>query len=160
MSYDLFLSREYFIFSCSHIVIGESFFEKLHGHNYTVQVNIVGQQSEDNMIVNFYDIKRIVQPVVDSLDHHLILPRYNKPLEITETDKQVIIKVPRLDKEYEIPKEDVKILPIENTTVEELSRYFTELLIKEKKFNKKNIKSLKVSVCEDDGQGVTYIWEF
>ncbi|MHA1115927.1 MAG: 6-pyruvoyl trahydropterin synthase family protein [Candidatus Heimdallarchaeaceae archaeon] len=160
MSYDLFLSREYFIFSCSHIVIGESFFEKLHGHNYTVQVNIVGQQSKDNMVVNFYDIKRIVQPVVDSLDHHLILPRYNKHLEIIETDKQVIIKVPRLDKEYEIPKEDVKILPIENTTVEELSRYFTELLIKEKEFNEKNIKSLKVSVCEDDGQGVTYIWEF
>lgn len=138
MSYDLFLSREYFIFSCSHIVIGESFFEKLHGHNYTVQVNIVGQQSKDNMVVNFYDIKRIVQPVVDSLDHHLILPRYNKHLEIIETDKQVIIKVPRLDKEYEIPKEDVKILPIENTTVEELSRYFTELLIKEKIQRKKH----------------------
>ncbi|MHA1401066.1 MAG: 6-pyruvoyl trahydropterin synthase family protein [Candidatus Heimdallarchaeaceae archaeon] len=124
MSYELVLSRDYFRFSCAHLVVGETFYERLHGHNYIVQISVIGEQKDDNMVINFYDLKRIVKPIVDRLDHHLLLPTKNKHIEIIEQNKQIIIKIPRLNKEYEVPKEDVELLPIENTTVEELSLYF------------------------------------
>ncbi len=156
MSYDLLLARDYFRFSSAHLVIGKNFFEHLHGHNYEVEVNVFGTQGEGNMIINFYDLKKIVTPLVDKLDHRLLLPGRSKYIIINEINDQVIIKIPRLNKEYEIPKEDVIVLPVENTTVEELSRYFYEELKNEEAFHRENIKGFKITVNEFRKQGVTF----
>ncbi|MCG3255773.1 MAG: 6-carboxytetrahydropterin synthase, partial [Candidatus Heimdallarchaeota archaeon] len=128
MTYNLFLNRDYLTFSSAHFVIGENFYEPLHGHNYKILINVYGTQGKDNMVIDFHDIKKILKPFVDSLDHYVLVPSKNKFLEITEKDGQVIIKIPHLDKEYELPKSDVVLLPIENTTVEEMSHYFVQLL--------------------------------
>ncbi|MHA1304171.1 MAG: 6-pyruvoyl trahydropterin synthase family protein, partial [Candidatus Heimdallarchaeaceae archaeon] len=125
------------------------------GHNYIVQISVIGEQKDDNMVINFYDLKRIVKPIVDRLDQHLLLPTKNKHIEIIEQNKQIIIKIPRLNKEYEVPKEDVELLPIENTTVEELSRYFSEILQECEKLRQPNIKSVKIMVSEYKNQGVS-----
>lgn len=46
----------------------------LHGHNYAVEVNVAGPVSiEDGMVVDFYDLSQIVAPLVDALDHAMIL---------------------------------------------------------------------------------------
>ncbi|MBY8999726.1 MAG: 6-carboxytetrahydropterin synthase [Candidatus Heimdallarchaeota archaeon] len=156
MSYDLFLSRDYMIFSSAHFVVGERFIEPLHGHNYKILINVYGNQDEDNMIINFYDIKKVLQPIVDGLDHKILVPADNKLLEINETEEQVIIRVPRYNKEYEFPKADVTILPIENTTVEEISRYLADKLMWNKEIKKENIDQVTVTVFEYEGQGVTY----
>ncbi|MHA1347505.1 MAG: 6-pyruvoyl trahydropterin synthase family protein [Candidatus Heimdallarchaeaceae archaeon] len=156
MSYDLFLSRDYMIFSSAHFVVGEKFIEKLHGHNYKILINIYGNQDKENMILNFYDIKKVLKPIVDRLDHKILIPEESKLLEITETGEQVIIKIPNYDKEYEFPKSDVIMLPIENTTVEEISRYLADKLMWNKEIKKENIDQVTVTVFEYEGQGVTY----
>ncbi len=155
MSYDLFLSRDYFVFACAHFVIGENFFEPLHGHNYKIKVNVFGEQGTDNMVLDFHDIKEVVKPIVDELDHHVLLPASNKHIKIIEKGEQIIFKVPRLNKEYEFPKEDVIILPIENTTVEEMSHYFIKMLQGNNAIYRKNIDKITITVTEYEGQGVT-----
>lgn len=156
MSYDLFLSRDYLIFSCAHFVIGEKFFEPLHGHNYKILINIYGNQGKDNMIIDFRLIKSILVPIVDTLDHHIIIPEKNKYLEITEQGEQLIVTIPHIDKEYEFPKTDTVILPIENTTVEELSHYFVNVLTNNEELKRENIDQVTVTVFEYEGQGVTF----
>ncbi len=155
MTYNLFLNRDYLTFSCAHFVIGENFYEPLHGHNYKILINVYGTQGKDNMVINFHDIKKILKPFVDSLDHYVLVPSKNKFLEITEKDEQVIIKIPHLDKEYELPKSDVVLLPIENTTVEEMSHYFVQLLAQSDEIKRENISQVTVTVYEYEGQGVT-----
>ncbi len=144
------------IFSSAHFVVGEKFIESLHGHNYKILINIYGDQDEENMILNFFDIKKVLKPIVDSLDHKILIPEDSDHLEITVSGEQVIIKVPNYDKEYEFPNSDVIMLPIKNTTVEEISRYLADKLMWNKEIKKKNIDQVTVTVFEYEGQGVTF----
>ena len=43
----------------------------LHGHTYRLRVGFCGEPSqfEDSMVLDFTDIKKLVQPVIDQLDH-------------------------------------------------------------------------------------------
>lgn len=43
---------------------------RLHGHSWILEVAISGPvNKETGMVVDYYDIKAIVQPIVDRLDH-------------------------------------------------------------------------------------------
>lgn len=45
----------------------------LHGHTYVVQVSVQGKvDPHTGMVVDFKDLKRVVQPLVDELDHAMI----------------------------------------------------------------------------------------
>lgn len=47
--------------------------ENLHGHNYRVQVTVQGQEVDvAGMLVDFVELKRLMNKVVDYLDHRLI----------------------------------------------------------------------------------------
>ena len=56
-------------------------------------------------------------------------------------------------------KEDVTILPLCNITVEELSRWFVEALIKdEKELTRHRIEALRVKVFSAPGQSASHAW--
>ena len=156
MSYDLFLSRDHLSFSCAHFVVGEKIIEPLHGHNYKILINIYGDQGKDNMVIDFHIVKKILQPIVDSIDHFVIIPSKNKYLDIKEKGEQLIVNIPHYDKEYEFPRSDVVLLPIENTTVEEFSHYFVKMLTDNEELKRENIDQVTVTVFEYEGMGVTY----
>ncbi|HUV30590.1 MAG TPA: 6-carboxytetrahydropterin synthase QueD [Acidobacteriota bacterium] len=43
---------------------------ELHGHSYRVEVEVAGEVSETTgFLIDYHDLKRIVQPVIDRLDH-------------------------------------------------------------------------------------------
>ncbi len=45
----------------------------LHGHTYRVDVHVTGEVDPDSgWVMDFGDIKRAVQPVIDRLDHRLM----------------------------------------------------------------------------------------
>jgi 6-pyruvoyltetrahydropterin/6-carboxytetrahydropterin synthase len=47
--------------------------ENPHGHNYRVCVTLEGEQLQENgLLFDFTLLKRILRPVVDSLDHQMI----------------------------------------------------------------------------------------
>lgn len=43
--------------------------KNLHGHSYKMCLIIEGMQNETSMIIDYYDIARIVRPLIESLDH-------------------------------------------------------------------------------------------
>lgn len=46
---------------------------RMHGHSFKIDVVIGGQADEESgFLIDFYDLDRVVQPVIDSLDHRLL----------------------------------------------------------------------------------------
>jgi 6-pyruvoyltetrahydropterin/6-carboxytetrahydropterin synthase len=44
--------------------------KRLHGHSYRVDVHVTGQPDpETGWVIDFGDIKRVVEPILDELDH-------------------------------------------------------------------------------------------
>lgn len=54
---------------------------RLHGHNWVVEVGVVGEKlNELGMLVDFKDLKEEVNRVMDELDHHYLneLPAFSE----------------------------------------------------------------------------------
>jgi len=41
----------------------------LHGHSYKAVVELEGELDANGMLIDYYDLKIIVQPIIDRLDH-------------------------------------------------------------------------------------------
>jgi 6-pyruvoyltetrahydropterin/6-carboxytetrahydropterin synthase len=47
--------------------------ENPHGHNYRVSVTLIGKELQENgLLFDFKQLKEIIRPVVDRLDHQMI----------------------------------------------------------------------------------------
>lgn len=45
----------------------------IHGHSYKMRIELEGTLDENQMIMDFYDVHKIVQPYIDKLDHSFIV---------------------------------------------------------------------------------------
>ena len=46
---------------------------KLHGHGYRVEVEVAGEvDPKTGFLIDYGELKKIVQPVIDQLDHQLL----------------------------------------------------------------------------------------
>ncbi len=43
--------------------------KNLHGHSYKMMVEIAGDLDENGMVLDYYVIKEVIQPLVEELDH-------------------------------------------------------------------------------------------
>jgi 6-pyruvoyltetrahydropterin/6-carboxytetrahydropterin synthase len=53
----------------------------LHGHTYRLEVAVAGEKVDEvGMVYDFFDLKKLIQGVVDQLDHRFIndIPPYNE----------------------------------------------------------------------------------
>ncbi len=135
-------------FAASHFIPFQGKCSRLHGHDYGIRLKVEGEMDEHNMLLDFIEIKKILREMCEKIDHHLILPKKSKFMDVQEIEARYIVHFE--DKEYIIPSEDVVLLDIEVSTAEELSKYFLNELIKNYSFPK-NIKS--VTLCLDEGPG-------
>ena len=104
----------------------------LHGHSYKLQIEFEGEvDSSTGMVLDYFDVKDLVTPIVDKLDHTVIA--WEKDLELIEMLK-------KLNSAH-------VIMPFE-TTAENLVGYFL------KEFTNADIPSgiskIKVRVCETE----------
>ncbi len=146
--YGLLIEDPKLNFASSHFIVEHDKCERLHGHNYTVQVELTGDLDKNYMVMDFKIAKDAVKALCDSLDHSVLLPGLSKSIEIVENQNQIEIRLS--EKFYSFPKGDCTILPIEATTAEELAAYlFKEL--------KKELAQLKkVYIAESEGSKAFY----
>lgn len=150
--------KQYFNFASSHFMIFENGTrEPLHGHNYRVQVKGEAPNLCGDMVFDFLNIKPIVREVCDSLDHKLLIPRDCKHLKIHTEQKNYVIETPD-ESRFSIPKEDVLLLPIVNTSSELMAVYICDE-IRSKIFNKFGFRfnCIEVEVEETPGQSAVYL---
>lgn len=159
--YAIKVYKQYFNFASSHFLIfKDGTREPLHGHNYRVKLRGDSCQLEGDMVFDFLDIKPIVREVCDSLDHKLLIPQKNESLMIEVFEEKHLKLTPPDGQYFIIPREDVLLLPIKNTSAERLAVYITHeisRLVKER-FNF-HFPRLEVEVEETPGQSAIYNFE-
>lgn len=157
VNFSIKVYKQYFNFASSHFLIFEDGTrEPLHGHNYRVKICGEAPQLKSDMVFDFLDIKPIVKEVCDSLDHRLLLPKKNNQLQIFDEKTHWKI-IPPDEKWFVIPKEDVLLLPIENTSAERLSIYIAqEIKAKVKQKWQFEFSAFEVEVEETPGQSAIY----
>ncbi len=69
-----------FKFCAAHYLPGHPTCGKVHGHNYRVLVTEAGENlNEEGMVVDFHDMKEVIDPIIALLDHgtlndHVLIP--------------------------------------------------------------------------------------
>src|SRR5690606_1803459 len=100
-------------------------------------------------------LKRYTREVCDELDHHFLLQRASRSLEIEEREASWSVRFD--DRAYEFPKSDVIALPIENTTAELLAEYLAERVVERLQAGgHDNIHRIEVEIQEMPGQAGGY----
>lgn len=47
----------------------EGLCKNIHGHSYCMVVEVEGEINENGMIIDFYDLGKVVNPIIDEFDH-------------------------------------------------------------------------------------------
>jgi 6-pyruvoyltetrahydropterin/6-carboxytetrahydropterin synthase len=105
--------------------------KNLHGHSYKCMVEISGEPDANGMVLDYYDMKSIIQPVIDELDHAFM---------VYTDDKEVLEFLNKINSR--------KVVVDFQSTAENICLY----LLKKIKATglPKNIKTVKVKVLETE----------
>jgi len=152
------IRKEYFKFSAAHFLIfpdGSS--ERLHGHNYRVAVEIRGSLSRHGLVLDFRAVKPVIRELCDELDEHWLVPGEHPVLRHEMRDDGVC-EVRYGELYYAAPAGDVIVLPINNTSSENLAAWFGRQLNARlaERFGDVEVEQLRVAVEETSGQSGVY----
>jgi len=157
------IDKEYLKFSVAHFLIfPDGSAERLHGHNYCVACELEARLTRFGLVIDFQDIKPVLRGLCDELDEHWIVPGEHEQLTWKELpeDGGGGIEVRYLDRVYRAPREDVLVLPINNTSAENLSAYLGRELMRRlgEGFDDLVVDRLRLTVEETPGQRGVYVF--
>jgi len=122
-SYRVRVTKDYLVFSAAHfITFNGNVCERLHGHNYRVSAEVHGPLDENYYVVDFILLRDTLKEIVDTLDHRVLLPTQHAQILVVERDGEV--EATFEDRRWVFPRGDCVLLPVPNTTAEQLARYF------------------------------------
>lgn len=68
-----------FIWEMSHrLPFHEGPCKNIHGHSYKMLLELEGEVNLNRMLIDFYDIEKIVRPLIDKFDHAFIVDKEDK----------------------------------------------------------------------------------
>ncbi|MEC8555525.1 MAG: 6-carboxytetrahydropterin synthase [Planctomycetota bacterium] len=146
------LQKEQLVFSSAHfITFAGNICERLHGHNYGVKAIVEGPLDENRYVVDFIAFRDNLEKIIRRLDHHMLLPKNHATIAVEVGEKEVLTTFE--DKRWIFPLEDCIILPIVNTTAEEIAWWIAhELRAAMKPSVGDAIETLEIGVDENNGQ--------
>lgn len=138
-------------FSAAHFATYGGDCEPLHGHNYDVFVEVEGGLTDDSWVMDFGELRQLVESLCQELDHRFLLARNSPHLSIEESE--VAYEIRFANRRYVMPKEDVAALPIDNSTAERLAQYLCARLAQELQARGAgHISAITIGVEEAPGQ--------
>ncbi len=104
----------------------------IHGHSYEAQVILVGEPDESGMVMDYFDVKTMVQPLIDRLDHCFLLDASDTVM------KDFFTSHPMKVVEIDVP-----------TTAENIAHYLLQHIISQLPTSHR-IESVKVRIYETE----------
>lgn len=152
------VSKDYLTFSAAHfLTIPGHKCESLHGHNYVVTVVVDGPIDPDSgFVVDFAVLKRILRPVIDALDHRVMVPTENPAVRCVADGQATVVEY-RGARRFVFPTAHVALVPVRDTTAEWLARHLaTEVIRGLGVEGCRTATSVLVDVEESPGQSGRY----
>lgn len=160
----LHLFKENFKFSAAHFLIFDHLrAERLHGHNYGVSLDLsfdLYDAAQDRRgpdktglgySIDFADIKKVLKELLDEWDEHVLLPGLHP--EVKTEIQGPGLHVHFRERFYVFPVDEVLVLPITNTSVEQLSLLLARKL--KARLTHPEIQRIAISVEETKGQSAS-----
>ena len=151
-TYRVLLQKEQLVFSAAHfITFAGDICECLHGHNYGVKAEVCGPLDENQYVVDFIAFRDTLAEIIRRLDHHVLLPTTHPLIEVEAGADEVVTTF--RNKRWVFPREDCMLLPIANTTAEQIAWWVAhELRDAMKPKVGDQIQTLEVAIDENHGQ--------
>jgi len=103
--------------------------KNIHGHSYRMIIEFEGELDEQGMVIDFYNVEKILTPIIDELDHAFM---------VKDDDNLTLEFLERLNSK--------KVVVGFFTTVENICKYISDKIIKSNL--PKNINLITVRVYE------------
>ncbi|KAJ1459559.1 hypothetical protein M885DRAFT_510681 [Pelagophyceae sp. CCMP2097] len=156
---EVVVRSERFKFNAAHFVAFKGYRERLHGHNYTVGIRMLGTTSPvDGYVMDFGDVKKTVRDVCAQLNERFLCPARSDVLRIDAAGANVCMRCED-GSFFSLPKDDCAMLPIVHSTAEELAAMLWTKIIQEfgiEILRGRKITTLEVSVAESPTQEARY----
>ncbi|WP_297180703.1 6-carboxytetrahydropterin synthase [Thermomonas sp.] len=146
------LAKQNMKFSAGHFTIfSATERERLHGHNFFVEVDLHARMQGNGLCFDYGIYKDRVLALCRELNEWMILPTRSPYLQIEEVGEHVIAVF--AGKRIPFLREDVKLLPIENATLEEFASWFLRRLGEDRDALRAHaIEEIEVRVSSAPGQ--------
>ncbi len=113
-----------------------------------MSLKLHGDMGKDGMVMDFIPLKKELRAIAEELDHRVLVPANSKKITLA-LGEEVFIKAD--GKKYALPKEDVVLLPTEESSAEELCHFILGKVFENVDFPS-NVKEVEVGVHEELGQ--------
>jgi GTP cyclohydrolase I len=160
------LFKEDMKFSSGHFTIfSNTERERLHGHNFSVQVEFTAPVRQDGMVQDYNAYKRAVRAICAELDEYVLLPAFSQHLKLKTTGDNGQASTVCVEfgaggpaDVFRFPTGDVRILPLSNITLEELSRHFVDKLLADHsaQLRAEEIREISVRISSGPGQSAKF----
>lgn len=152
------VNKDYLVFCSGHFITYQGdLCERLHGHNYRVEVEVEGDLDANHYVFDFIALKDLTRRVTDELDHRMLLPTKNRLITLDDDGPNWLVRYE--DRRWSFPKDECVLLPIENTTAELLADHIGQRLravLVEKGLAVPRV--MRVEVEESFGQSAEVEW--
>jgi 6-pyruvoyltetrahydropterin/6-carboxytetrahydropterin synthase len=146
------IDKESHKFSAAHFTIfSATERERLHGHNFSVAARIVAPVDDNGLTGDYAVYKNQIRKLCDSLDEYTLIPS-ESPYLTVEDDGDYFRVIHDADALL-LLKSDTLVIPVRNTTVEDLSFYLLQRLVEDREFlEAQDIREIEVMVSSGPGQ--------
>ena len=143
------VTKDHLVFSAAHfITFNGNICERLHGHNWRTAVELTGPLDENRYVFDFIALRDAMQKIVNELDHHVLLPTKHAQIRVQADEREVTATFE--SRRWVFPREDCVLLPVVNTTAEEIAAWIGGRL--QDVVRGQNIETIQVEVEENFGQ--------
>lgn len=151
------IRKEDMHFSAAHFtVFSASKRENLHGHDFYVAATASGPVGDDGLCFDYNELKARLRALCAGLDEKVLLPARSPHLAIERREDYMVVSF--ANEELPFLPRDVKLMPLRNITVEELSHWFVDELAADAGFLALPIESLQLRVSSGPGQWAASQW--
>ena len=152
------IDKQYLKFSSGHFTIfSATSRERLHGHNFAVRAAVQFPVDDTGISFDYKLFKDAMRDVCDRLDEYTLIAANSKHLRI-ETDGE-FYKIWHNQKYMLLRQDETLLLPIYNTTIEELSTYvLNDLLSNKSMIDDNDVRAVRVGVSSGPGQWAESAW--
>jgi len=151
----LYIDKEAHKFSAAHFTIFTATErERLHGHNYSVSARIVAPMGDNGFSADYNVYKRRIADLCKPLDEYMLVAGDSPYQVIEERDDEYWVTF--AGRTLKFLRDETRLLPVVNVTVEELAHYLLAELITLSEGE--GLVEVELGVSSGPGQTGSAIW--